>query len=46
MEFFFIFLCILLILGMVGNSNPYSKDKREDKLPPEFFDNYYNRDKD
>lgn len=46
MEFFLIFICICLILGLVSNPNGNSNQKKVDKLPPDFFDNYYKRNKD
>ena len=44
MEIFLILIIICLLLGIVSPSS--SSKKKSDKLPPDFFDNYYKRNKD
>lgn len=44
-EFFLILLCILIVLSIVGNSNPYRRDKGSDDLPPNFFKDWYKNNK-
>jgi len=45
MEFLLIFIGICLLLGLVSNPHSNRDQMREDKLPPDFFKNYYNNNK-
>jgi hypothetical protein len=44
-EFFLILICILIVLSIVGNSNPYKREKGSDDLPPDFFKDWYKNNK-